>query len=202
MHLDPRVKYALTVLALSVGVILLNQVGVQPFMARALATESSLVAAPDEEVKGPRGGTSPQERFWAFQPLRWRVSSFQETVDPATATYCSTVVSVLNVSSKSAAVEVEWYDERGVSKRIRRETISPGREMQFASDDRINVAPFVPENDAALENMHGYAQVHASRAKIQATANLVCREGTDTSSNLIAIKMIPTFPVGRTLDLF
>jgi len=202
MHLDRNVKYVLTVIAIGIWVLILTQVGFQPFMARAEATESNLLAAPNELAKGPSGGTSSQQRFWAAQPLRWRVSSFQELVDPANATYCSTVVSVRNVARKSTGVQVEWYNWNGVSKGIRSLTLPPGREVQFASDNQINLRPFVPENDANLGNMYGYAKVHANHARILVTANLVCRDGTASDANLVAIKGIPTSPVGRTMGFF
>jgi hypothetical protein len=130
------------------------------------------------------------------------VSSFKEHVDAASPTFCSTVVSVRNLTEAAVTVEVECYEWTSVSKPIRTRLIPANRQFQFASDNEINIAPFSPENVANLPRMDGYARVHASDPRILTTANLVCRDGTASDTKLVFIGLIPAIAVGSTTEFF
>jgi len=202
MHLDRSLKFVLTMIVICIGALLLTQVSLPSFGGRAEAAESLPAAARAEELGNPSSHAVSQQRFWATLPLRWQVSSFKENVDAVNATFCSTVISVRNMTTAAVTVEVEWYEWTSVSKAIRTRLIPANREFQFASDSEINLRPYSPENDANLINMNGYAKVHADDNRILATADLVCRDGTASDANLVAIKGIPTSAVGSTMEFF
>lgn len=202
MHTDRHVKSILAIIATGVWILILTQISLPATAARAEAAESGSFLSPAGLGEESGGGPPPQQRFWATYPLRWRVSAIQENVDAANATFCSTVVSVRNLTDVALTVEVEWYEWTGVSKAIRTRLIPARREFQFASDNEINLRPYVPENDANLVNMNGYASVHSDDPRILASANLVCREGTASDAKLLVVRGIPTSAVGSTMELF
>jgi len=175
MHLDRSLKFVLTMIVICIGALLLTQVSLPSFGGRAEAAESLPAAARAEELGNPSSHAVSQQRFWATLPLRWQVSSFKENVDAVNATFCSTVISVRNMTTAAVTVEVEWYEWTSVSKAIRTRLIPA--------------------------NMNGYAKVHADDNRILATADLVCRDGTASDANLVAIKGSPTSAVGSTMEL-
>jgi hypothetical protein len=202
MHQNRYLSLVLTAIAVGIWALVLTQIGLPSIATPAEAAESSSVAPVVVPGGNPSGPASPQERFWATLPLRWEVPSFQENVDAANATYCSSVISVRNVTDSAVEVEVEWYNHLNTPQAIRTRTILAEQVLQFATDDEINMLPFSPQNDAGLANMIGYARVHADDPRILATANLICRDGTAADSSITAIVGLPTTPVGVTLDIF
>ena len=111
MLLDRAGKFALAMIVVGVGLLISAQFGIQPDSARAEAAQlesaamyrGDLIHAGDSTIE-------PQQRFWATLPLRWEVSSFKEHMDAASSTFCSTVVSVRNLTVAAVTVEVEWYE--------------------------------------------------------------------------------------------
>jgi hypothetical protein len=201
MRSDRYKNVILAVIAVCLLALALTAVGLPGFAARAEATVD--IAArdayrghqkPGGEAVEPRGPKSTL-------PLRWRVPAAHENVD-SDETYCSTVVSVLNVTSATVNVDVEWMWWNDDSE-ARRPMAVPARSMmQWATNDEINLSPHYADDVANLAILHGYANVNADDPRILVTATVLCRDGTAAGAKIVSQNDVPAFPVGATAQFF
>ena len=175
MHLSRYVRFILTMIVIGICVLILTQLGLPRFAPEAAVAEASTTTSRLGSNVSPVGGAVSQERAWATRPLRWVVSNVQENIDATNATFCSTVVSVLNMTNGSVTVEVEWTTDGGPSRALVTRQIFAHQMYRFATDDEINLQPFAPQSSANLKDMSGYAGVHSTEHRILASAALVCR---------------------------
>lgn len=202
MHLSRYVRFILTMIVIGICVLILTQLGLPRFAPEAAVAEASTTTSRLGSNVSPVGGAVSQERAWATRPLRWVVSNVQENIDATNATFCSTVVSVLNMTNGSVTVEVEWTTDGGPSRALVTRQIFAHQMYRFATDDEINLQPFAPQSSANLKDMSGYARVHSTEHRILASAALVCRDGTASDSNLLVLNAIATTPIGNTMEFF
>jgi hypothetical protein len=191
----------LTVIAVCLSVLTLTVVGLPGLAGRAEAAVDTAAGGayrgdeePGLEVVGARGPTSTL-------PLRWRVAAAHENVDDD-ETYCSTVVSVLNVTSASVNVEVEWMWWNNDSKALRLQAVPAESMMQWVTNEEINLNPHVADDDAGLLKHHGYANVNADDPRILVTATVLCRDGKAAGAKIMSQNNVPTFPVAATAEYF
>lgn len=198
---DRYTKVVLTVIAVCLCVLTLGEVSLLDPTARAEASSVDFSPPGTREqqktsnaVAGPRAPTSTL-------PLRWRIPTAVERVGSA-ETYCSTVVSVRNLTTSSVSVEVEWFDWDGTTQKLRPMTLPARNLLQWATNNAIVLLPYYADDDALILGFIGYANVNADDPRILVTATVLCRDGTAGDSKVLSQNELPVFPVGATMEYF
>jgi hypothetical protein len=203
MRIDRATKVLLAFIAAGLWALVFSLGGPAEFLSPAEASASgssgSAYRAPqkmDAERARPRTPT-------ATLPLRWRIPTAFENVN-SNATFCTTVVSVLNATASPINVEVEWLHWGGTSQALRPKQLPASQLLHWVSDHQINIWPYFPDDDAGLVGFAGYVNVHADDPRILVTAVMMCRDDT-FATPLAKIRVhdtIPAFPVGVTMEYF
>jgi len=203
MRIDRATKMLLALIAAGLWALTFSMGGPADLTTPAEAsTNTSSRAAyrtpqkPGVDRAGPRTPT-------ATLPLRWRIPTAFEDIN-TNATFCTTVVSVLNATASLINVEVEWMQWSGASDTLRPKQLPANQMLHWVSDHQININPYFPDDDAGLEGFAGYVNVHADDPRILVTAIILCRDDT-FATPLAKIRVhdtIPAFPVGATMEYF
>ena len=116
--------------------------------------------------------------------------------------YCSTVITVRNLTPNTVDIEVEWINWSATQYVLRLLSV-PGKRMRhWVTDDQINIRPYYLGDNADLGPWTGYANVHASDPRILVSAAMLCREGTAAGAKVLANRGINAYPVGSTVEFF
>ena len=201
MRSDRYTKVVLTVIAVCLCVLTLAEIDLPDPTARA---EASFVDSPATGAQGsqkPVGEATGPKAPTSTLPLRWRIPTAFEHTGSA-ETYCSTVVSVRNLTASSVSVEVEWFQWNGSTDKLRPMTVPAQQMLQWATNNNIVLLPYYADDDALILGLVGYANVNADDPRILVTATVLCRDGTSGASKILSQDELPAFPVGATMDYF
>jgi hypothetical protein len=203
MRSDRYTKFVLTVIAVCLSVLTLTGIGLPDFTTEAEATVAARSALADQGRKNTGNEAVGPKVPTATLPLRWRIPTAFENIF-SNATFCTTVVSVLNATASSINVQVEWTSWGGFSQALRPMALPASEMLHWVSDHQINIRPYFPDDDAGLEGFSGYVNVHADDPRILVTAIILCRDDT-FATPLAKIRVhdtIPAYPVGTTAQYF
>jgi hypothetical protein len=209
MRGDRTTKLLLALIALGIWALTIFQVGIPVAGAESSATTTeSAVAEPAStaaQADGSIGGdhTTRTVTGPAPLPLRWHVDYAGVQTGTWYNTYCTSLVVVRNLTGGVVRVQVEWFEFEGASLGYTQvDVIAGGRGVVVANQTDIKSHPFSGSYDSALGEFHGYANVHADDPRVHASANLICRDGTGSSTHIVAITSIGTSPVGSSREFF
>lgn len=160
MRSDHYTKLVLTVIAVCLCVLTLAEVDLPDLTARAEASFVGLSAEGNQEQAKPSSEVTGSRAPTSTLPLRWRIPTAVEQTGTA-ETYCSTVVSVRNLTDSSVDVEVEWFNWDGTTNKLRLKTLSARNMLQWATNNAIVLLPYYADDDALITNLIGYANVNA-----------------------------------------
>jgi hypothetical protein len=206
MRNDRGTKVLLAMIAIGLWGLLLSQANPVDLAHPAEAAVVSTSAAPLEEqmvppasVLGPVAAVTATST--ATQPLRWMIPTISED-GAQNDSFCSTVVTVRNLTPNTVDIEVEWIDWSATKFVLRPLSVPSQRLRHWVTDDLINIRPYYQGDTADLGLWRGYANVHASDPRILVSGAMLCRDGTAAGAKILANRGIASYPVGSTLEYF
>lgn len=189
---DRYLKSVLTVIACSLSVVAWAHLDGPAGIARASGERAEVVPV--------TGAAGPYQSQDADHPVRWRVAHATEETGHSN-TYCSTAISVTNLTGSTIEAEVEWVNAVGNAIGVEEEFLVAGENKTFAADTDVNPGPWFIQNSADLDDFGGYALVRAEDPRVMVGAVEFCREGLDEAA-LVSLVTIPAYPVGETVQYF
>jgi hypothetical protein len=201
MLADRYTKLVLTVIAVCLTVLAFTELVPPAMVGQAEASSARPALSEYQEAPKPSAKSVAPTVPTSTLPLRWRIPTCAERTGSA-ETYCSTVISVRNLTDSSINVEVEWFNWDGTTSKLRPMTLPGQNLLQWATNNQIVLLPFFADDDATISSLIGYANVNANDPRILVTATILCRDGTAATSKIVSQNEVPAFPVGATAEFF
>jgi len=208
MRPDRYTKVVLTIIAVALCVIALPRLETSEVMAasgqpEAVAAISRQQPGQDVSPIPPNAEAESREVATSTKPLRWRVSNAFHDVD-SNSSICGTVVTVRNAAPAGVSVDVEWFNNLGISEGLSTQSIGPGNIRVFWTNNNVQLVPFTAiGTTASTSDFSGWANVNADDPRVLASAAIVCRDvAGQAASNIEAMVNVATFAVGATMEFF
>ncbi len=151
MRSDQYRNIVLTVIAVCLSILTLSVIGLPNLATRAEATIAPTSAPAAQAPEKPGGEVGVVRAPAATLPLRWRVPTAFE--DVSTDTFCSTVISVRNLTSGTVNLEVEWIRWDLNITALRPKAIWAYQVVQWVTNSTVNIEPNYPDDDAGLADL-------------------------------------------------
>ena len=132
--------------------------------------------------------------------LRWRVAEARYE-SGGDNTYCSTAVTATNLTGSTVDIMLEWMNATGSSLGTSTKVaVAAHGHVEWVANNTVESG--LPGGGSGLTDFSGHALVYSEDPRIMVSARVYCRDGTGNQANIVSDYMVPTLPVGTTMDFF